>query len=224
MSNVLADLALEVEGAVALMARLGQAYDRSPEDENERAFARIATAVGKYWVCKRTPHAIYEAMECLGGNGYVEDAVLARLYREAPVNSIWEGSGNVMCLDVLRALAREPAALPSLLGELDAAAGGDRRFDAALARLRAELDDTDAIELRARRIVELTAVLLEASLLLRHAPATVTDAFCASRLGETSGGNRLTFGTLPPDTAFAEIVGRASPDAPTGTRISGSVG
>jgi len=211
MSNVLADLALELEGAVALMARLAQAYDHSADDENERAFARIATAVGKYWVCKRAPHAIYEAMECLGGNGYVEDAVLARLYREAPVNSIWEGSGNVMCIDVLRALAREPGALPALLGELDVAAGGDDRFDAALARLRTELEDTDAIELRGRRIVELMAVTLQASLLVRHAPAAVADAFCASRLGEAPGGKGLTFGTLPPDTAFAEIVGRAMP-------------
>jgi putative acyl-CoA dehydrogenase len=213
MSNVLADLALELEGAVALMARLGQAYDRSPEDENERAFARIATAVGKYWVCKRAPHAIYEAMECLGGNGYVEDAVLARLYREAPVNSIWEGSGNVMCLDVLRALAREPGALPSLLGELDAAAGGDARFDDALARLRAELANVDAVEVRGRRIVELMAVTLQASLLVRHAPAAVADAFCASRLDGAPGGRGLAFGTLAPDTAFAEIIERATPDS-----------
>ncbi|MEE8312499.1 MAG: isovaleryl-CoA dehydrogenase [Candidatus Binatia bacterium] len=220
MYNVLADLALELEGTVALMARLAQAYDRSPEDENERAFARIATAVGKYWVCKRAPHAIYEAMECLGGNGYVEDAVLARLYREAPVNSIWEGSSNVMCLDVLRALAREPGALPSLLGELDAAAGGNDHFDHALARLRAELADLDAVEVRGRRIVELMAVTLQASLLVRHAPAAVADAFCTSRLDGAAGGKGLAFGTLPPDTAFAEIIGRAMPESPAGRGIS----
>ena len=164
--------------------------------------------------------AIYEAMECLGGNGYVEDAVLARLYREAPVNSIWEGSGNVMCLDVLRALAREPGALPSLLGELDAAAGGNDHFDHALARLRAELADLDRVEVRGRRIVELMAVTLQASLLVRHAPAAVADAFCTSRLDGAAGSKGLAFGTLPPDTAFAEIIGRAMPESPAGRGIS----
>jgi hypothetical protein len=112
MRNVLADLALEVEAATALSLRLARGYDRAADDAGERAFARITAAVGKYWVCKRAPHAIGEAMECLGGNGYVEEAILARLYREAPLNAIWEGSGNVICLDVLRAIAREPDALP----------------------------------------------------------------------------------------------------------------
>ena len=200
MRNVLADLALEVEAATALMLRLARAY-------GERAFARIATAVGKYWVCKRSPNAIGEAMECLGGNGYVEEAILARLYREAPVNAIWEGSGNVICLDVLRAIAREPDTLPALLAEIRLASGADPRLDAAVARLETDLSDPADAELRARDLVERMAVALQASLLLRVAPGPIADAFCASRLG---GGGRL-FGALPARTDFAAILERALP-------------
>jgi putative acyl-CoA dehydrogenase len=207
MRNVLADLALEVEAATALMLRLARAYDLAAEDPAERAFARIATAVGKYWVCKRAPSAIGEAMECLGGNGYVEEAILARLYREAPVNAIWEGSGNVICLDVLRAIAREPDALPALLGEIRLARGADARLDAALAQLETDLASPGDAELRARDLVERMAVALEASLLVRHAPAFVADAFCASRLG---GSGRL-FGTLPVGADFTALLARALP-------------
>ena len=207
MRNVLADLALEVEAATALMLRLARGYDLAPEDAAERAFARITAAVAKYWVCKRAPHAIGEALECLGGNGYVEEAMLARLYREAPLNAIWEGSGNVICLDVLRAIAREPDALPALLGEIGTASGTDARLDAALAQLEADLADPTDAEPRARDLVERLAVALQASLLLRNAPAAVAAAFCASRL---AGGGRM-FGTLPARTDFAAILARALP-------------
>ena len=208
MQNVLADLAIESEAATALMLRLARAFDEAERDPRERAFARIATAVAKYWVCKRAPHAIYEAMECLGGNGYVEESVLPRLYREAPVNAIWEGSGNVICLDVLRAIVREPETVPALLDELRLARGADRRLDAALTALERELADVADAEARARRLVERIALALQASLLARSAPAAVSDAFCASRLG---GEGHLTFGTLPPETPFREIVERATP-------------
>ncbi len=208
MQNVLADLALESEAATALMLRLARAFDEGGSDPRERAFARIATALAKYWVCKRTPHAIYEAMECLGGNGYVEESVLPRLYREAPLNAIWEGSGNVICLDVLRARVREPETVPALLDELRLARGGDRRLDAAVATLEGELASSADAEARARRLVERLAVALQASLLVRVAPPAVADAFCASRLG---GEGHLTFGTLPAGTPFREIVERATP-------------
>jgi putative acyl-CoA dehydrogenase len=203
MRAVLADLALEVEAATALMLRLARAFDEAPNDPSARAFARIATAVGKYWVCKRAPAVIYEAMECLGGAGYVEESILPRLYREAPVNAIWEGSGNVICLDVLRALAREPAALPALLAELDAA-GGDPRLDAAVAALKIELASPTAAERGARRLVEQMALALQASLLLRHAPSPIADAFIASRLE----GRALTFGALPPALDLEPILER----------------
>jgi putative acyl-CoA dehydrogenase len=207
MRNVLADLALEVEAATALMLRLARAYDAAADDPAERAFARIATAVAKYWVCKRAPNAIGEAMECLGGNGYVEEAILARLYREAPVNAIWEGSGNVICLDVLRAIVREPDTLPALQREIALARGVDRRLDAAAERLAADLADPIDAETRARGLVERMAVALSASLLLRVAPAPVADAFCASRLGD---GGKL-FGALPAGTDFAALLERALP-------------
>jgi putative acyl-CoA dehydrogenase len=206
MRNVLADLALEVEAATALMLRLARAYD-APDDPGECAFARIATAVAKYWVCKRAPHAIGEAMECLGGNGYVEEAMLARLYREAPVNAIWEGSGNVICLDVLRAIVREPETLPALRAEIALARGGDRRLDAAIGRLDAALADSSDVEARARTLVERLAVTLQASLLVRAAPPAVADAWCAARLGD---GGRL-FGTLPAGIDCASLIERSSP-------------
>ncbi len=207
MKNVLADLALETEAATALMLRLARAYDEGG-DEAQRAFARIATAVGKYWVCKRAPHLIYEAMECLGGNGYVEECVLPRLYREAPVNAIWEGSGNVICLDVLRAMVREPDAVPALLDELRACRGGDARLDAWVSALEADLGAPGEVEPVARSLVERMALGLQASLLVRHAPAAVADAFCASRLGGSAG---RVFGTLPAGTDFDAIVARATP-------------
>jgi len=208
MQNVLADLALESEAATALMLRLARAFE-APPGSAERAFARIATAAAKYWVCKRTPQAIVEAMECLGGNGYVEESILPRLYREAPVNAIWEGSGNVICLDVLRAVVREPECVPALLDELRLAKGADPRLDTWLTRLEAELADPADAELRARRTVERIALAVQASLLVRFAPPFVADAFCAARLGDAEGIAGLQFGALPRGVDVGKVVERA---------------
>ncbi|MFN2426530.1 MAG: isovaleryl-CoA dehydrogenase [Candidatus Binatia bacterium] len=210
MQNVLADLAVESEAATVLMVRLARAYDDGLEHEGARAFARIATAAAKFWVCKRAPHLTYEAMECLGGNGYAEESMMPRLYREAPVNAIWEGSGNVICLDVLRAITREPDSLPALLDELRTARGGNARYDAELARFETDILDGENVETRSRTLTSSMAVLLQASLLLRHAPSFVADAFCASRLGQ---GGTLVFGTLAAGTRCKEIVERAAPTA-----------
>ncbi|HVS12698.1 MAG TPA: isovaleryl-CoA dehydrogenase [Thermoanaerobaculia bacterium] len=207
MRGVLADLALESEAATATMLRLARAFDAAPEDPQERAFARIATAVAKYWVCKRAPQMIGEAMECLGGNGYVEEASLARLYREAPVNAIWEGSGNVICLDVLRALAREPETGPALLAELERSRGADPRLDRAIDELRAALEPPADLEPRARLLVERMASTLQAALLVRGAPPAVADAFCASRL---EVGGRL-FGAIDAAVDRHALLARAWP-------------
>ena len=207
MRNVLADLALESEAATALMVRLAAATDRI-DDSEEAAFRRLALAVGKYWVSKRGPNVAAEALECLGGNGYVEDFPMARLYREAPLNSIWEGSGNVNALDVLRALGREPHAWEAFRMELALAGGADARLDRAVTQLEQDLGDTSDIETRARRLVEQMALVLQASLLVRHAPPAVADAFCASRLGGDWG---YAFGTLPSGVDTQAIVERATP-------------
>ena len=210
MRNVLADLAIESEAATALFLRLARAVDRAPDDPHEGALARLGIAVGKYWVCKRGPVHGGEAMECLGGNGYVEESILPRLYREAPVNSIWEGSGNVNALDLLRALARQPASVEAYVAEVGLAAGADRRLDAAAEALRADLRPGDPAEFEAgaRRIVERLALVLQGALLVRHAPPAVADAFCASRLGGEGG---FAFGTLPPATDTRAILDRAWP-------------
>ena len=203
MLGVLADLAIESEAATTLMVRLAAAVDN-----DESAFKRIGLAVGKYWVCKRGPSVAVEALECLGGNGYVEDFPMARIYREAPLNSIWEGSGNVNALDVLRALAREPGAWEAFRDEVMLGAGADPRLDRAVAALDAEVGDQSDIEVRARRLVEQMALVLQGSLLVRFAPAAVADAFCASRLGGDWGH---TFGTLPAGVDARTIVERATP-------------
>jgi putative acyl-CoA dehydrogenase len=195
MRNVLADLQVESEAATTLMLRLAGAVDRAQRgDAEEQAFKRIATAVGKYWVTKRGPAVAAEALECLGGNGYVEDSGMPRLYREAPLNSVWEGSGNVNALDVLRAMSREPASVEACFAELDRARGADPRLDDAVVGLKAGLSDLEDVESRARRLVERMALVLQGSLLVRHAPAAVADAFCASRLAGDWGH---AFGTLP---------------------------
>jgi putative acyl-CoA dehydrogenase len=210
MRNVLADLALESEAATTLMLRLARAIDRTAADPNEAAFARVAIALGKYWVCKRAPMHAAEAMECLGGNGYVEESIMPRLYRETPVNSIWEGSGNVNALDLLRALAKAPHSLDAYLAEVSLAGGADAHFDRALASLREDLAGGAArVEAGARRTVERMALVLQASLLIRHAPAATADAFCASRLGGDWGA---AFGTLPPHADFQKIVERSWPN------------
>ncbi|WP_369140256.1 acyl-CoA dehydrogenase family protein [Modestobacter versicolor] len=201
MQNVLADLALESEAATVLAVRLAAA-----QDAGERDLLRLAGAAAKFWVCKRTPTVVAEALEVLGGNGYVEESGMPRLYRQAPLNSIWEGSGNVIALDVLRALGAGSASLAAVTAELDAARGADARYDAALTRLAAELADPDQLPLRARRVAGQLAVCLQAALLLQHAPAAVGDAFCATRLGGDWGG---VLGTLPAGTPVAELVDRA---------------
>src|SRR6266571_1503303 len=204
LQNVLADLAVESEAATVAMLRLARAYD----DETQRHFARLATAVVKYWVCKRGPMLVAEALECLGGNGYVEESMMPRLYREVPLNSIWEGSGNVMCLDVLRAMERGPEAVEAFFAEVDLARGADRRLDAFVGRVREALGDFAAIETRARRIVEHMALALQGSLLVRHGDPAVADAFLSSRL---AGDHGLAFGTLPAGVDFVRIIERARP-------------
>jgi putative acyl-CoA dehydrogenase len=208
MVNVLADLAIESEAATATAMRLARAYDEAPTDPQADAFKRLATAVAKYHVCKRAPGHAYEALESLGGNGYVEASGMPRLYREAPLASIWEGSGNVMALDVLRALARTPAVLDAFLAEVDEAAGADPRLDAFVATTRNELADPEALEPRARRLVERMALCLQGSLLVRHAPPAVADAFCAARLAGDAG---LNYGTLPAGVDARAIVARHTP-------------
>ena len=209
MRNVLADLALESEAATTLMTRLAGAVDRSVRgDEAETAFRRLGVAVGKFWVTKRQPVHAAEALECLGGNGYVEESGMPRLFRDSPLNSIWEGSGNVAALDVLRAMARSPESLEAFLGEVGAASGVDDHFDAALKRLHQALGDLDEAQYRARSVVELMALTLQASLLLRHAPTPVAEAFTRSRLGGEWG---RVFGTLPRGVDTALILDRARP-------------
>ena len=209
MRNVLADLALEAEAALALALRVARSCDEAGSSEEATALFRIGTALAKYWNCKRAPVHTAEALECLGGPGYIEDSMMPRLYREAPLNSIWEGSGNVICLDVLRTLHREPAAAPALLAELETARGADGRLDAALDGLKTELADPENLEFRARRLTERMAVLWQVALLVQHAPGPVADAFCASRLGDRWTGS---FGTLPAETDFAAILERALPE------------
>ncbi len=217
MTNVLADLVVESEAATLLSLRLAAATDRAMAgDDAESAFRRIALPVGKYWVCKRAPAHAAEALECLGGNGYVEESQMPRLYREAPLNSIWEGSGNVAALDVLRAMASRPECVDAFVDEVATAAGEDRRLDDALEALRKELvdagDDAGAgvKEVRARRIAERFALVLQGSLLLRHGAPAVADAFCSSRLGGERGG---AFGCLPSGVDLHAVVDRARVEA-----------
>ncbi|MEL1264870.1 acyl-CoA dehydrogenase family protein [Pseudoxanthomonas putridarboris] len=205
MRNVLADLALEAEAALAFSLRVARAVDASADDPSEAAFARIATAVGKYWICKRAPAFVNEAQECLGGAGYVEESILPRLYRQAPLNSIWEGSGNIQCLDVLRALSREPDSGQAVLAELASAAGRDATFDAHVERLRSNL--ASATESGARLLVERLALALQAAVLLR-AQSPAAALFVRSRLG---GEHGLAFGTLPDSDDVAVMLDRALP-------------
>lgn len=206
MRNVLADLALESEAATVLALRLAAAYDDG--GEQERALLRIAVPAAKYWVTKRCAPVAVEASECLGGNGYVEESGMPRLVRESPLNSVWEGAGNIQALDVLRALQREPQALNAYLQEVGQARGADHRLDKAIKGLLTELADLDGVEGRARRLAERFALVLQGALLVRFAPPEVADAFCASRLGGDGGA---AFGTLPHTLDLASIVERAEP-------------
>jgi putative acyl-CoA dehydrogenase len=209
MKNVLADLALESEAATALVLRLARSFDRQ-DDETELALRRLLTPAVKYWVCKRGPTLAVEAMEVLGGNGYVEESAMPRIYREMPLNSIWEGSGNVMCLDVLRAAAREAGAFEVFFAELAQGRGGDARLDRFVEGLHKQLTDPSDKEAVARRLVQSMALALQGTLLVRHAPAAVADAFCASRLAGDWGG---ALGTLPSAVDFDAIIERAQPQA-----------
>jgi putative acyl-CoA dehydrogenase len=220
MRNVLADLCLESEAATMLAMRLARAYDEDPvpthpesgagsdELSDAHLFKRLATAVSKYWVCKRAPNHAFESLECLGGNGYVEESGMPRLYREAPLASIWEGSGNVMSLDVLRALVRTPRSLEVFLHELREAKGANAHLDAHIAKLEGQFADTATLEQRARRVVESMALALQGSLLVRHGAPAVADAFCAARLGGEGG---LEYGTLPAGSDFETIIERSRP-------------
>jgi putative acyl-CoA dehydrogenase len=189
MQNVLADLAIESEAATLLMMRIARAFDQGD------LFARLAVAAAKYWVSKRTPAHVAEALECLGGNGFVEESVMPRLYREAPLNSIWEGSGNVMALDVLRAIKKEPEALERVLAEIRLA--NDPRIGRFLGEIRGDVAESEA-----RRFTERIAIALQASLLVRFSPAAISDAFCASRLDGDWGQG---FGTLPRHVDFGQV-------------------
>jgi putative acyl-CoA dehydrogenase len=212
MRNVLADLAVESEAATLLMVRLASSFDARCNNERERAFCRIATAIAKYWLCKRAPVQVSEALECLGGNGYVEESIMPRLYREAPLYSIWEGSGNVICLDVLRALGKEPAAAEALLDELKSTAGADKRLDTFVTKLADDLSGKtsnglfqgrSATEFSARGLTEAVALALQASLILRYSSPEVAEAFIASRL---SGQHGQSFGTLRTEAAAGHIL------------------
>ena len=218
MTAVLADLAIESEAATMAAFRLAGATDRAARgDAQESAFRRLALAATKYWVCKRAPAHAAEALECLGGNGYVEESGMPRLYREAPLASIWEGSGNVAALDALRALTRQPETAEAFFAEVGQAAGADRRLDQAAARLRKELADPS--EARARHLAEAMAVVLQGALLVRYGDPAVADAFAASRLGDEGAsfpGWGRAFGTLPSGVDAAAIVRRATPAVPAG--------
>jgi putative acyl-CoA dehydrogenase len=217
MRNVLADLAIESEAATVTAMRVARSYD----EPGEGSFRRFATAVMKYWVSKRAAAHAAEALECLGGNGFVEDSGMPLLYRDAPLNSIWEGSGNVAALDVLRAIVKEPDGLPAFLAECELATGGDHRLDEHVSRTRARVQSLVAdregataeqrlydSQFEARHLVEDLAVGLQASLLVRHSPAAVADAFCAARLG---GGGGRVYGTLPRGVDAEAIIERAMP-------------
>jgi putative acyl-CoA dehydrogenase len=208
MTSVLADMAIEAEAATLTMLRLAAAYDRAGDDPEDTPFRRLATAVAKYWVCKRHPVLAGEALECLGGNGFVEESILPRLFRESPLNGIWEGSGNVICLDVLRAMARQPESVEAFRAEVARAAGADPRLDAAAEDLGRQLARSQDLEARARFVVEKMALVLQGALLVRHGHPAVADAFCASRL---QGDWGRAFGTLPSGLDVGAIVERATP-------------
>ncbi|HWS05717.1 MAG TPA: isovaleryl-CoA dehydrogenase [Burkholderiaceae bacterium] len=209
MQNVLADLVLEHEGSLALTLRMARALDHR-DDPHEDLLVRLVTAVGKYWICKRTPHHAYEAMECIGGSGVMEDSPFPRLFRESPVNAIWEGSGNVQCLDVLRAMQKTPAVVEAFFREVGKARGANATLDGWVSALKKEFSDLSDLEYRARTVVDRMALAIQAALLVQHGPAAVADAFCASRL--TGDGHR-NVGALPRAVDCAAIIERATPRA-----------
>lgn len=210
MQNVLADLVIEHEAALAMTMRMARALDNREQDEQEMRLARICTAVGKYWICKRTPGHAYEAMECIGGSGVMEDCIMPRLFRESPVNSIWEGSGNVQCLDMLRAMNRNKGSVDAFMSEISLAHGVDKRLDSLIQELGKEFTASGDMEYRARSTVEKMALALQGALLIRHGSPAVADAFCSSRLGSESRG--FVYGTLPKGIDCKTIIERATPN------------
>ena len=221
MQNVLADLIVESEAATLLMIRVAHAFDQRGVSEQERSFARIATAIAKYWLCKRAPVHVGEALECLGGNGYVEESIMPRLYREAPLYSIWEGSGNVICLDVLRTLAKEPGSLDALLHEIRLGLKGASQYRDQVSKLEASLHreakraaerGSEESQREARRLTEQAALLLQASLLRRHSSGAIADAFCATRVNRNGG---FAFGTLPEGINVNAILNRVTDHRPS---------
>jgi putative acyl-CoA dehydrogenase len=208
MMNTLADLSLETEAATALSMRLARAFD-AQEDESENLLRRLLTPVAKFWICKRCPAMVAEAMEVHGGNGYVDEGPMPRLFKQSPLNSIWEGSGNVMCLDTLRAMGRHPKSVEVLAAEIAPALGRNRAFDAFAAKLKDGLANPQDIETRGRELTQGIALAMQGALLLRHAPAPVSEAFCASRLAPNHWG--AAFGTLAATTDFKTLLDRAWP-------------
>lgn len=209
MKNVLADLIIEHEAALAMTMRIARGMDMRSKHEHEDLLVRIGTAIGKYWICKRTPGHAYEAMECIGGGGVMEDCIMPRLFRESPVNSIWEGSGNVQCLDMLRAMNKDPGSVEAFLSEVTKAKTGDRRLDAFIESLSSDLVADDDLEYNARTIVEKMALALQGSLLVRYGDTAISDAFCRSRLSPGSSGR--VYGTLPQGVDCERIIERATP-------------
>lgn len=209
MANVMADLEIETESATLMMLQLARAFDEAPHDPHAAAFRRIATPIAKYWVSKRCTGVVREAMECLGGNGYVEESMMPRLFRESPLNAIWEGSGNVIALDTVRAIGREPESLEVFIDEIATAHGADIRLDAAIEQLRPTLAAAGDPEGGARRIVETLATLWAASLMVRYAEPAAADAFVTSRI---AGAHGTMFGTLPPTPSLAAIARSAVPE------------
>lgn len=207
MQNLLADLAIESEAGMTYTMRIARAMDNQ-DNEHEKLLSRIATPIGKYWICKRTPNHAYEAMEVIGGSGVMENHIMPRLFRESPVNAIWEGSGNVQCLDILRAIEKQPEVLDAYFTELAKAQGADQRFDTFVRSLKSEFSDINTLQYRARTIADKMAVGLQGALLLQHATNDVADAFCASRLASNSG---LNYGTMPSGLNCAAIVERGAP-------------
>lgn len=208
MKNVLADLILESEAALALGMRLARALDAAGNSAHEQAIVRLGTAVGKYWVCKRAPNHAYEAMECLGGSGVMETTLMPRLYRDAPINSIWEGSGNIQCLDVLRVIQKSPETLSCLLQEILLARGNNGVFDSYIENLHRDFENRDQLQYRARQLVQGLALALQASLLIRAGNTHISDAFCATRLGPAGGHS---YGLIPTGIDCDAIIARSIP-------------
>lgn len=205
MQNVLADLSLESEAATALTMRIGRALDNQHANDDERRLVRLGTALGKYWICKRAPGHAYEAMECIGGSGVIEDSIMPRLFRESPVNAIWEGSGNIQCLDLLRALQKEPEVLESYFDEVARAEGSNHDLDLAIGRLKQQFADDRELEYRARTVVESMALVLQGSILVQHAPDAISSAFCVSRLTERRS---QLYGAMPAGVNCKAVIER----------------